>query len=109
MSEIIRVHLRKPESSWKKIEDMVMEKNRNKTQPSKGKGLTKYMTNEINRIFRDLHIDQCEEITSIPKEKCFKILVSDEVAGKVNSLANNLGMRPSDLICRLILDPNLFK
>jgi hypothetical protein len=104
----ITIHLSKTPSSWNKLEGKAIEKYKNKVRSGKGKHLTRFITDELNRKLKEISIAECDGIFHKASSQRFDISLQDSAAEKIKCLANKFGVTPGDLISRMILDPHLF-
>ena len=105
----LRFGIRKSDSEWSKLCEVVAHKYQGKNLSQKGKGLSRFIATELNSIFRGAEILECDEIKVGHTKKDFTINISSDLQKKILCHANSLGVNPATLISRLVLDPHLLE
>jgi hypothetical protein len=106
---ILRLNIYKSEDEWKKIEELILAYNAGKATNQRGIGTTKFIANEVNRIFSKMNPDATPDKPQKAKhiKKNFCIVVSDEVARIIESKRSASGECLTTFITRIIIDPHL--
>lgn len=103
----LRFGIRKSNSEWDKLCDVVTLKYRGKNSSPRGNGLSRFIAMELTRVFHDADMSYCEEIKVGHTKKDFTINITSDLQKKILCHANKLGIDPATLVARMILDPHL--
>lgn len=105
---IIRLQIRKTDTEWKHLEDIIQKKYAERKLIVTGKGYNAFLRSEINKLFQLLEIGDCIEDKN-KQIKDFEISLSEKTEKKIRCLSVQLGISPGTLITRMVLDPHLIE
>lgn len=103
---VLRLHFRKTGKEWLIIQRIIQEKCEGKRRASRGDGVAQFIANEISKKYSG-EVPEDDVAITTKKQKFFRLNVSDSVLKNIIKDANNVGLTPSQLICRVVLDPHI--
>lgn len=103
----LRLKIAKTKEEWDKLEKIIQEKNGGRKVAQRGSGLSQFIAKEISRTFKGKKKDDCSDKKTVRVKKNFNIVVTADELDAIICEARCSGVRPGDLIAKLVIDPHL--